>query len=135
MLSITLRPISRVIPFPRAIIKPRPSPKVCQSYRERFTDMNKADLELDFADNKKELENFYGFLANTNQLSKFDASILDTFDENFVEEMHYVFVLYTKPLSARRRIALRDIMLPYLEKADEPQAKFLEELLKYYECL
>lgn len=135
MLSLMFNPSSRVIAIPRATKKGEHKTIVCQSYREILTSMNKADFECIKAENKKELVNFYRFLDITNQLSEFDEGILDTFEENFTKKMHHVFIQYTKPLSARRRIALRDMMLPYLENSDEHQARFLEDILKYYGCL
>lgn len=104
-------------------------PRICHalprdSYRERFQKLNQEDSLLVTAKYKKDLTKAFGY-----------SHIISALPSNVIDDLHYIYVLYTKPLSPERRMMLRNKILPLLESADEGTQEFYEHLLKYYEVL
>lgn len=93
-----------------------------ESYREKFEKLNREDKSLVIDKYKVELTKAYGH-----------SHVISQLPIEIVEDLHYVLVLYTKPLSPERRISLRNKILPYLEDSDEESQKFYEYILKYYD--
>jgi hypothetical protein len=94
------------------------------SYRERIEKLNQEDKILIHENYKKELKKAYGF-----------SHVISILPTDVIEELHYIYVLYNKPLSPERRIILRNKILPYLEKSKNEEKLFYEHLLTYYDVI
>lgn len=95
-----------------------------ESYRERIEKLNLEDKILVLENYKKELKKAYGY-----------PHVISILSADDIEELHYIYVMYSKPLSPERRISLRKILLPYLEGSPKEEQKFYEHLLKYYNAI
>lgn len=116
-----LAPVSGIV-FHRKTAYAASHPPVVKSYyRDRFEQLNKEDKFLIIESYKSDLSKKFGY-----------SHIIAGLDNDIVEHLHYVLAMYTKPLSPERRIALRNRMLPYLEKSDGETLQFFEHLLTYY---
>jgi hypothetical protein len=96
----------------------------CQSYRERIQKLNQEDKILVNENYKKELRKAYGY-----------AHVISILPSDVIEELHYIYALYSKPLSPERRILLRNKILPYIESSPKEEQLFYEHLLKYYDLI
>lgn len=96
----------------------------CQSYRERIQKLNQEDKILVHENYKKELRKAYGY-----------AHVISILPSDVIEELHYIYALYSKPLSPERRILLRNKILPYIESSPKEEQLFYEHLLKYYDLI
>jgi hypothetical protein len=94
------------------------------SYRERFEKLNESDNQIVLENYKKELTRAFGH-----------SHIVSSLSNETINDLHYILVLYSKPLSPERRIMLRKRILPYLESSDKDTQKFFEYILKYYDVL
>lgn len=95
-----------------------------ESYRDRIQKLNQEDKILVHENYKKELKKAYGY-----------AHVISILPSDVIEELHYIYVLYSKPLSPERRIILRNKILPYLESSQKEEQLFYEHLLKYYDLI
>lgn len=95
-----------------------------ESYRERIQKLNQEDKILVHENYKRELSKAYGY-----------AHVISILPSDVIEELHYIYVLYSKPLSPERRILLRNKILPYLESSKNEEQLFYEHLLKYYDLI
>lgn len=96
----------------------------CESYRERFEVLNNEDRNLVLEKYKDEIAKAYGH-----------SNIVSTLPSDVIDELHYILILYSKPLSPERRIMLRKKILPYMEKSDAKTQQFYENILEYYDLL
>jgi hypothetical protein len=96
----------------------------CASYRDRFEQLNNKDKILVIEKYKNELTRTFGH-----------SNIISHLPSDTVEQLHYILVLYSKPLSPERRIALRKTILPHLENSNGETQRFFEYILKYYDVL
>lgn len=94
------------------------------SYRERFEKMDKDDNTLVYNNYKSDLIKKFG---HTEIISRLDNALID--------DLHYMLVLYNKPLNPENRISIRRKILPLLETGDEETVRFFEYYLKYYDVL
>lgn len=94
------------------------------SYRDMFQKMNESDNQLILENTKKELTKTFGH-----------PHVISTLSNEIINELHYILIVYTKPLIPERRIKLRNFALPYLEGSDKDKQKFFEYILKYYDIL
>lgn len=95
-----------------------------ESYRERFEKLNESDNKLVIEKYTNELTRAFGH-----------SHVVSTLSKETITDLHYILVLYTKPLSPERRIILRKQILPYLESSDKETQKLFEYILKYYNVL
>jgi hypothetical protein len=97
---------------------------VSSSYRERFQKLNESDNQLVLENYKNELTKAFGH-----------PHVVSALPTDTIKELHYILVLYSKPLGPERRIMLRKILLPYLESSNEESQKLFKYILKYYDVL
>lgn len=97
---------------------------VKSSYRDIFQKANEDDKQLILEKYKKDLSKAFGH-----------SHVVESLKSDTIEELHYILVLYSKPLSPERRISLRKMALPYLESSDKDIQKLFEYILKYYDVL
>lgn len=101
---------------------------ITSTYRERFEKLNEEDFSRVNKKHKADLINKFGY-----------QDIIDKLDNEVIDDLHFISVMYTKPLSPERRIMLRKKILPYIEdtidKQDNETQSFYEHILKYYEVL
>ena len=95
-----------------------------ESYRERIQKLNEEDKVLVNENYRKELKKVYGF-----------PHVISILPSDVIQELYYIYVLYSKPLSPERRILLRNKILPYLESSKSEEQLFYEHLLKYYDII
>lgn len=92
------------------------------SYREQFQRLNEKDNALVIEKYKEDLIRTFGH-----------SKVISNLDRNLIDELHYIQVMYNKPLSPEQKIYLRKKFLPYLENQNKEQQKFFEYIAKYYE--
>lgn len=95
-----------------------------ESYRERIQKLNEEDKVLVNENYRKELKKVYGF-----------PHVISILPSDVIQELYYIYVLYSKPLCPERRILLRNKILPYLESSKSEEQLFYEHLLKYYDII
>ena len=95
-----------------------------ESYRERFEKLNESDNQLVLEKYKKEITRTFGH-----------SQVVSSLSDETINDLHYILIMYSKPLSPERRITLRKLILPYLESYDKETEKLFEYILKYYDLL
>lgn len=95
-----------------------------ESYRERFEKLNESDNQLVLEKYKNEIIRTFGH-----------SQVVSSLSDETIGDLHYILVMYSKPLSPERRIRLRKLILPHLENSDEDTQKLFEYVLKYYDVL
>lgn len=99
--------------------------QVKASYREHFAKLNATDEKIVRENYKRELTKKFGY-----------PKIIASLDNNTINELYYIHVMYSKPLSAERRIRLRTLLLPFLEDIDEKEKhELFVAIAKYYDIL
>lgn len=94
------------------------------TYRQRFEQLNHEDNQLVISNYRAELSKEFGY-----------SHVIANLDKSIIDELHYILVLYSKPLSPERRIMIRNKFLPFLESSDDETIKFFEHVLSYYGVL
>ena len=94
------------------------------SYREQFEKANNEDNKVVIQTYRDKLIKKYGY-----------ADVIATFSDDEVKELHYIFDMYTKPLSAQMRIYLRGRLLPLLEKSKGDTLDLYKYIAEYYEIM
>lgn len=94
------------------------------SYREQFDKANNEDNKVVIQTYRDKLIKKYGY-----------ADVIATFSDDEVKELHYIFDMYTKPLSAQMRIYLRGRLLPLLEKSKGDTLELYKYIAEYYEIM
>lgn len=95
-----------------------------KSYRQRFEKQNEIDNKLVIENYKQEITKVFGH-----------PQVVSTLSTQTIRDLHFILVLYSKPLSPERRISLRKEFLPYLENSDKDTQKLFKYILKYYDVL
>lgn len=94
------------------------------SYRDIFQKSNEDDKKLVIEKYKKDLTKTFGH-----------SKVIENLKTDTIEDLHWILVMYKKPLSPERRISLRKTILPYLESSDKETQMLFEYILKYYNIL
>ena len=94
------------------------------SYRERFEKLDREDGICITNKYKEELSRKFGH-----------QQVIASLNKELIDELHYILVMYVKPLSPERRVSLRRLLLPHLESSESDTLRFFEHLLEYYEVL
>lgn len=94
------------------------------SYREIFQKSNEDDKKLVIEKYKKDLTKTFGH-----------SKVIENLKTDTIEDLHWILIMYKKPLSSERRINLRKTILPYLESSDKETQKLFEYVLKHYDIL
>lgn len=95
------------------------------SYRDHFEKLNATDEKIVRAKYREELTKKCGF-----------PHIIASLDDDTINELHYIYVVYSKPLNAERRIRLRNFLLPFLENIEEKEKhELFLAIAKHYEVL
>jgi hypothetical protein len=94
------------------------------NYRERIEQLNKIDESHKIRKYKEELSKTFGH-----------SQVVSTLKEDMIDDLHYILVMYSKPLRVEQRISLRHRILKHLENPNHDAQKLLEYMMKYYEVL
>jgi hypothetical protein len=94
------------------------------NYRKHFQKLNEVDEKLCISNDRRELFEKYGH-----------ASAIAKIDDTMINDLHYIMVMYNKPLSPRRRIQLRNTIVPLFDTNDNDLISFAKYILDYYECV
>jgi hypothetical protein len=101
-----------------------PAIRAQASYREKFEQLDKDDSILVTDKRRKLVSEKFGY-----------AHLVADLERRDVDQLYYMIRLFDKPLTPERRIDLRTLLLPYLEKSKGEMLEFFEHILKYYEVV
>jgi hypothetical protein len=96
--------------------------------------LNNIDEKRLLQKQKDEIIHYFTFISQITPNSKLDMNILNSFDDNFFQDLHEIYTKYKKPIQLHGKIEIRNKIIPYVE-AIEKQHIFLQEILKFYEAI
>ena len=98
--------------------------KAHANYRERFEQLDKDDNKQINNKNRQDVSKKFGY-----------PEVVSVLEQEIIDKLHYMIVMYDKPLCPERRIRVRATLLPYLESSEGERLKLFEHILEYYEVL